>query len=327
MVICSGSRASSYEISMKSTREIHRIWHSGVIAVMAWVGLVVGTTGFMGSSAIAQVQEGLTIRIEPRFGDAPLEMFRSRIAARQWVIPAQNIASSVHTPTKPDDSAKAHCESTAIFIPADTITITALRFYCSAIVLNGVAADTSRARLVDASDSATLIIPLRVSFPLPRSLPTRLPSIERREHAQLAERHERPENIVLQCRLGVDSATNSAGALRGDLDPIRGMYWAWQSGYINFKLEGTSARCTARKKKFQFHLGGYLPPLQTVQVLTFSRNTAQAAQSKEWLVIVDVREFLAGIDLATLHTVMSPSPDAVRLARKAASAFRLQNPE
>ena len=38
--------------------------------------------------------------------------------------------------------------------------------------------------------------------------------------------------------IGTDSLTNISGALEGDLDPIKGMYWAWNSGYINFKLEG-----------------------------------------------------------------------------------------
>ncbi|HMT71271.1 MAG TPA: hypothetical protein PKD16_13985, partial [Saprospiraceae bacterium] len=35
--------------------------------------------------------------------------------------------------------------------------------------------------------------------------------------------------------VGVDSLTNVSGAIAGDLDPTNGMYWTWQSGYINFK--------------------------------------------------------------------------------------------
>ncbi|MFN8393764.1 MAG: MbnP family protein, partial [Bacteroidia bacterium] len=46
--------------------------------------------------------------------------------------------------------------------------------------------------------------------------------------------------------LGIDSLTNVSGALGGDLDPTKGMYWAWQSGYINMKMEGTSPVCPAR---------------------------------------------------------------------------------
>lgn len=42
----------------------------------------------------------------------------------------------------------------------------------------------------------------------------------------------------LKFNLGIDSLTNVSGAMGGDLDPTNGMYWTWQSGYINFKLEG-----------------------------------------------------------------------------------------
>ncbi|MEZ4886018.1 MAG: MbnP family protein [Chitinophagales bacterium] len=54
----------------------------------------------------------------------------------------------------------------------------------------------------------------------------------------------------LQFQLGIDSLTNVSGAFGGDLDPTNGMYWTWQSGYINFKLEGISKVCPARKTVF-----------------------------------------------------------------------------
>ena len=65
--------------------------------------------------------------------------------------------------------------------------------------------------------------------------------------------------------LGVDSLTNSNGAMGGDLDPTKGMYWTWQSGYINVKIEGKYSGCNTRNNKFQFHLGGYQNPFQTIQ--------------------------------------------------------------
>lgn len=54
--------------------------------------------------------------------------------------------------------------------------------------------------------------------------------------------------------LGIDSATNCSGAYGGDLDPTKGMYWSWQSGYINFKLE---AKPIISKADLVYHLGGY----------------------------------------------------------------------
>ena len=61
---------------------------------------------------------------------------------------------------------------------------------------------------------------------------------------------------------GIDSVTNELGIGEGDLDPIQGMYWAWQSGYINCKLEGTIEEANSKSEKFEFHLGGFLAPFQ-----------------------------------------------------------------
>ncbi|MEN9638177.1 MAG: hypothetical protein RLZZ262_45 [Bacteroidota bacterium] len=57
--------------------------------------------------------------------------------------------------------------------------------------------------------------------------------------------------------VGVDSTTQVAGAMRGDLDPQHGMYWAWQSGYISIKLEGKSTTADGKVQNFVYHLGGY----------------------------------------------------------------------
>jgi len=62
--------------------------------------------------------------------------------------------------------------------------------------------------------------------------------------------------------IGTDSITNVSGALDGDLDPIKGMYWAWNSGCINFKLEGTRV-ISGKKTPFEYHIGGYNGPQAT----------------------------------------------------------------
>ena len=53
--------------------------------------------------------------------------------------------------------------------------------------------------------------------------------------------------------LGVDSITNAAGVHCCALDPANGMYWSWQSGYIQFKLEGKEKDGTP----LNLHLGGF----------------------------------------------------------------------
>jgi hypothetical protein len=102
--------------------------------------------------------------------------------------------------------------------------------------------------------------------------------------------------------LGTDSLTNVSGILEGPLDPINGMYWAWNSGYINFKLEGTSSHLTTPKKEFEFHLGGYLEPFPTVRSFDFSTNSSV----KMIYIDIDIEKWLNTIDLTTNSNVMIP---------------------
>jgi len=118
--------------------------------------------------------------------------------------------------------------------------------------------------------------------------------------------------------LGIDSLTNVSGAFGGDLDPTTGMYWTWNSGYINWKLEGTCANCNTTKNEFQFHLGGYMAPYFNAQQIGLK------VKGEEVITIeVDVSKFLAQAKLGERCTVMSPGKDAVALAKLAASVFSI----
>ncbi len=55
--------------------------------------------------------------------------------------------------------------------------------------------------------------------------------------------------------LGVDSARNHTGAQDGDLDPIHGMIWTWNTGYIFFKHEGQYKDASGIAKSLLLHLG------------------------------------------------------------------------
>jgi len=122
----------------------------------------------------------------------------------------------------------------------------------------------------------------------------------------------------LKFNLGIDSATNVSGAMGGDLDPTKGMYWAWQSGYINFKLEGTSQLCKTRNNEFQFHLGGYQQPNYCLQTLSFPINNSITIHLK-----LDVQKILQQIDLTKTNHIMSPSAEAVLLSKIVANAFSI----
>jgi len=122
----------------------------------------------------------------------------------------------------------------------------------------------------------------------------------------------------VQFNLGIDSTTNVSGAMGGDLDPTRGMYWTWQSGYINFKLEGTSPLCTTRNNEFQFHLGGYQKPNYCLQPLSFPIKNSSKIHLN-----LDVQKILHYVDLSKTNHIMSPSAEAVLISKIVANAFTI----
>ena len=118
--------------------------------------------------------------------------------------------------------------------------------------------------------------------------------------------------------LGIDSITNTSGAMGGDLDPTKGMYWSWQSGYINLKLEGRSNLCANRLHAFTFHLGGYagqFSAIQKVQLTAITRSKITIA--------LPLDQFLNGIDLSTKNAIMIPGNEAVALSKKMAQLFAI----
>ncbi len=180
----------------------------------------------------------------------------------------------------------------------DSIRVTLFRFYVSKLRLlqkdKQVWADSNNAHLIDAENeqSHQILLPQNFSYD------------------------------AVQFLLGIDSVTNAAGVAGGDLDPMKGMYWAWQSGYINVKIEGTSRSCATRKNAFQFHLGGFRGADGCAQLLTFP-----ATPGTDISLVVDVDAFLKSVDLKTQKALMTPGPEAVLLSRKMADAFHLLNPQ
>jgi len=117
--------------------------------------------------------------------------------------------------------------------------------------------------------------------------------------------------------LGIDSSTNVAGILDGDLDPIKGMYWTWNSGYINFKLEGSITNNTGKKNPFEYHLGGYLPPFRTIQTISIDRENVNSATIQ-----FDISQFISSIDFEKCSNVMIPGATAVQLSKSLATCFK-----
>lgn len=181
-------------------------------------------------------------------------------------------------------------------VGSDSVHISTFRFYISGITLyqdaSVVWTEPASYHLIDVSDPSSLQLALAPSKDI------------------------RYNKIVFN--LGIDSATNTQGAGGGDLDATRGMYWAWQSGYINMKVEGTSPVCTTRKHQFQYHLGGFRGADYCMQQIMLS-----VPGNEQITLGVDLRAFLTNVDLKDKAELMVPGPAAVALSQKAATMFHI----
>ena len=117
--------------------------------------------------------------------------------------------------------------------------------------------------------------------------------------------------------IGIDSATNTAGLLSGALSPMLGMYWSWQSGYINWKIEGTSPNAKTRKNSFQFHIGGYLPPNLAARQFEFEPKKEIVTHK----IRIQVNELFNKVTLKQTNTIMIPGKAAMELANLFSKCF------
>lgn len=122
----------------------------------------------------------------------------------------------------------------------------------------------------------------------------------------------------IRFRFGVDSLTNAAGAQGGDLDPTQGMYWAWQSGYINFKLEGVSPICPSRNNRFQYHLGGFQAPYATSQMIQL-----KVKKTENLFIDFPLEGLFESLNIREAYQIMSPRTAAVELAELVAELFKV----
>lgn len=124
----------------------------------------------------------------------------------------------------------------------------------------------------------------------------------------------------IEFNIGVDSTASVSGALEGALDPSTGMYWSWQSGYINMKIEGVSKSCPTRKNEFAFHIGGYENPNYAMRniILNYNKN------NNTIIINTDLAPLFAAIPLQTNNAVMSPGKKAMEIADKSILMFSVE---
>ena len=123
-----------------------------------------------------------------------------------------------------------------------------------------------------------------------------------------------PSNLMFDqvlFNIGIDEETNKTGAKGGDLDPIHGMYWTWNSGYINFKLEGIYNN----NNEFLLHIGGFMKPYNTLQKVKI--NIASENNNKLEL---NFDRFLNSLDF-NLDKILSPGKNALKSSNMLAKSI------
>ncbi|MGZ3931221.1 MAG: MbnP family protein [Bacteroidia bacterium] len=120
--------------------------------------------------------------------------------------------------------------------------------------------------------------------------------------------------------IGVDSLTCVSGIMTGDLDPLKAMYWSWNTGYVNAKIEGRSASCKTVHNVFEFHIGGYMQPYNTLRTVAFkisNHDLRLKAKADQWF---DGRE---KINLGKTNSIVTTGKDAVMMAGNYKDMFEL----
>jgi len=129
--------------------------------------------------------------------------------------------------------------------------------------------------------------------------------------------------------VGVDSLRNVSGAQTGALDPMNGMFWTWNSGYIMAKLEGTSTFSTAPGQRIQYHIGGYAGAESTQRWVTLGfpgggMYTISPEQPLALTIDVDLDKWFHSahdLPIAANPLVMTPGPLSVQQADNYATMF------
>lgn len=129
--------------------------------------------------------------------------------------------------------------------------------------------------------------------------------------------------------LGVDSADNVSGAQTGALDPAKGMFWEWKTGYIMAKLEGKSPVSSGPANVFQYHIGGFTQAENVIKRITllfpFGESVAmQPGSTTEINITADAYDWFNSphdIRITTHSGIMSTGTLAQQVAENYSKMF------
>jgi hypothetical protein len=127
--------------------------------------------------------------------------------------------------------------------------------------------------------------------------------------------------------LGVDSTDLNQGAQTGALDPKKGMFWTWNSGYLSFKIEGSSAVSNQPAHLIAYHIGGYRFPNSAVCTIKLIPATILQTSIKKKTVVeipVELDYFFNGrfaLHIKEIPDCTTPGEMARKISENFADAF------
>ena len=175
-----------------------------------------------------------------------------------------------------------------IYMEGGRFVVSSFKFYLGS--LNGIAKQGKRIKMMFSEQlidlSQTNIHKISVSIP----------------------KHGKMDSIEIG--IGIDSAAHRTVAFTNDLDPVNSMYWAWQSGFIQLKLEGQWIQQVNNAVPIEWHLGGYRWPNSTARTI---QHPIGVYPLNETLLAIDILPLLEGGLKKYSNKIMSPGEPAAKL--------------
>lgn len=131
--------------------------------------------------------------------------------------------------------------------------------------------------------------------------------------------------------IGVDSLHNVSGMQEGALDPVNGMFWTWNTGYIMTKLEGKSPLSKAPFTNITYHIGGFKTGenvLRNVALNLSESASIKSGKTSEITITANINAWFAGahtIKIVEQAFFMNPGPVAVKIADNYAAMFSISS--
>jgi hypothetical protein len=133
---------------------------------------------------------------------------------------------------------------------------------------------------------------------------------------------------AIEFLLGVDSVKNVSGVQDGALDPLNGMFWTWNSGYIMAKLEGVSSTAKVPGNLFSQHVGGFRNGENATRRIRLELSNFKFRISNFIIIEADINKWFQSVNnikISEYPICHSPGSLAMKIADNYANMFSINS--